>query len=412
MMMKKIITLSIITSSFALAGAYKLPEQSLNSMGLGASYVANTQGADTAYFNPANMAFMPNSQYMEAGLTWAHLPRNTFKGHQAYSATEVNVADNESEIENLQLSFLHYVAQPIGDFRWGASLTVPGGLTKRWTDGDQKLFAEEFTLKIIEVNPVASYRVADNFAIGGGLRLIYSEGIVNSDGESIKPIKREMQGDTVEFGYNVALSYRPIKDTKLALTYRSNIDLEEDGEANLYLSNVGKQFDASVTVPLPASLNISASQTFADRYTVELNYEKTYWSAYKELDFKYGSKIQPALIEPFDKAKPKKWKDTNTFRVGVTAEVTKDITLMAGYSKDESPIDKKYISYELPDTDADIYTLGVRVKYNDALSWGVGYLHDEKESITLKAGENANGITGEFSNGGADLVALSMQYRF
>lgn len=395
-----------------LAGAYKVPEQSLNSMGLGAAYVASTQGADTAYFNPANMAFMPSSQYMEAGLTWAHLPRNQFKGHQAYSTTEIYSADNKSEIENLQLPFIHYVANPIDKLRWGASLTVPGGLTKRWTDGHQKLFAEEFTLKIIELNPVASYRVSDNFAIGGGLRLIYSEGVVNSDGESIKPIKREMQGDTIEFGYNLALSYRPIKGTNLALTYRSNIDLKEEGEANLYLSNIGKQFDTSVTVPLPASLNLSVSQNFMDKYTVEFNYERTYWSAYKELDFNYGSDIQPALVEAFDKPKAKKWKDTNTFRVGLTAKVTKDITLMAGYAKDESPINKKYISYELPDTDANIYSIGVRVKANDNLSYGVAYLHDEKESITLKTGENHSGIIGEFSGGGADLVALSMQYKF
>lgn len=413
MMMKKIITLSILTSSFVLAGAYKVPEQSLNSMALGAAYVANTQEADTAYFNPANMAFMPNSQYMEAGLTWAHLPRNTFKGHQAYSATEVHVADNESEIENLHLPFLHYVSDSfMGDMRFGASLTVPGGLTKRWTDGHQKLFAEEFTLKIIEVNPVASYKVSDNFAVGWGLRFIYSEGIVNSNGENIKPIQREMQGNTVEFGYNMAVSYRPIKDTKLAVTYRSNIDLEEEGEANLYLSGVGKQYDASVTVPLPAALNISASQTFADRYTVELNYERTYWSAYKELDFQYGSNIQPALVDSFDKSKPRKWKDTDTFRVGLTAEVTKDIAIMAGYAKDESPVNKKYLSYELPDTDANIYSIGVRVKHSDTLSWGLAYLHDEKESITLKAGENATGIAGTFSNGGADLLTVAMQYRF
>jgi len=33
-------------SSIAMAGGYKLPEQSLNSMALGATYVANTNGAD------------------------------------------------------------------------------------------------------------------------------------------------------------------------------------------------------------------------------------------------------------------------------------------------------------------------------------------------------------------------------
>lgn len=411
--MKKIILLSAITSSLVMAGAYKVPEQSVNSMALGAAYVAHTDGADTAYFNPANMAFMSDEQFMEAGLTWAHLPRNTFEGTQTYSATDANnPASNQSEIENLQLPFLHYVAQPIENIRWGASLTVPGGLTKRWKSGHQKVSAEEFTLKVIELNPVASYKVSDDFAVGGGLRLIYSEGVVNSDGETIKPIKREMEGDTIEYGYNLAMTYKPTKDINVAATYRSNVDLDEEGEANLYLFGVGKQYGAEVSVPLPAALNLAVSKTWEDKYTVELNYERTYWSAYKELDFNYDSAIQPALVSSFDDAKAKKWKDTNTYRVGVTAKVTPDVTLMAGYAKDETPISKKYVSYELPDADANIYTLGVRVKASKNLSYGLAYLHDEKEAFSLKAGENSNGITGKFSDGGADLVSVGVSYLF
>ena len=411
--MKKIILLSAITSSLVMAGAYKIPEQSVNSMALGAAYVAHTDGADTAYFNPANMAFMADKNFMEAGFTWAHLPRNTFEGTQSYSATDANnPASNKSEIENLQLPFLHYVAKPMGDFRWGASLTVPGGLTKRWDSGHQKVSAEEFTLKVIEVNPVASYKVLDNFAVGGGLRLIYSEGVVNSDGESIKPIKREMEGDTIEFGYNLAMTYKPTSDINMAVTYRSNIDLDEEGEANLYLFGVGKQYDASVSVPLPAALNLAVSKTWLDKYTVELNYERTYWSAYKELDFQYNKSIQPVLVSSFDDPKTKNWKDTDTFRIGFTAEVTPTVTLMAGYAKDESPIDRKYISYELPDSDADIYSIGVRIKASENLSYGVAYLHDEKEAFTLVAGENSNGITGKFSDGGADLFTLGVGYTF
>ena len=411
--MKKIILLSAITSSMLIAGAYKVPEQSVNSMALGAAYVAHTTGADTAYFNPANMAFMADKQFMEAGLTWAHLPRSTFEGTQTYSATDANnPASNQSEIENLQLPFLHYVAKPMGAFRWGASLTVPGGLTKRWESGHQKVSAEEFTLKVIEVNPVASYKVTDQFAVGGGLRLIYSEGIVNSDGGAIKPIKREMKGDTIEFGYNLAMTYKPTSDINMAVTYRSNIDLGEEGEANLYLGGVGKQYDAEVTVPLPAALNLAVSKTWEDKYTVELNYERTYWSAYKELDFNYGSSIQPALVSSFDDAKTRNWKDTDTFRIGLTAEVTPTLTLMAGYAKDETPVNKQYLSYELPDSDADIYTIGVRIKHSENLSYGIAYLHDEKEEITLVAGENKSGITGKFSDGGADLLTLGMSYTF
>jgi len=196
------------------------------------------------------------------------------------------------------------------------------------------------------------------------------------------------------------------------MTYRSNIDLNEEGDANLYLFGVGKQYSANVSVPLPAALNLSVAKTWEDKYTVELNYERTYWSAYKELDFNYGSEIQPVLVAPFDDPKDKKWQDTNTFRVGVTAKVTPSVTLMAGYAKDESPINKKYISYELADSDANLYSLGVRVQHNKNLSYGLAYLHDEKDAFSLAAGENKNGIIGKFSEGGADLITVGMGYTF
>jgi long-chain fatty acid transport protein len=413
--MRKIITISIITSSFIVAGAYKLPEQSINSTALGATYVAHTTGADTAYFNPANMAFLdPNMGFMEAGMTWVHLPSNKFEGKQAFSQTEIYSADGKSEVEDLQIPFIHFVSKPISSsLRWGASLTVPGGLTKRWNSPYQKLSAEEFTLKIIELNPVVSYKAMDNLAFGGGLRVIYSEGKVYSNGDDAnKPIKREMEGDTIEYGYNLATTYKPSSDVNLALTYRSNIDLKEEGEANLYMDNMGRQYSADVTVPLPAALNVAVSKSWQDRYTLEFNYERTYWSEYKNLDFNYGSSVQPRSLAPiFDKPKVKNWKDTDTYRLGATIDFDA-FTMMMAYSRDESPISKKYISYELPDTDANIYSIGFRFNTSKNLSWGVAFLHDDKESVTLKAGENVNGIVGKFSGGGADLFTAGMSYKF
>ena len=414
-MMKKIITLSILTSSLVLAGAYKVPEQSLNSMALGATYVAHTDGADTAYFNPANMAFLSDDQqFMEVGLTWAHLSSNTFRGQQAFSATEVYSADGNSEVEDLQLPYLHYVSNPLANgLRWGASLTVPGGLTKRWETPYQKLSAEEFTLKVIELNPVVSYKAMDNLAIGGGLRVIYSEGVVYSDGSgTTKPVKREMEGDTIEYGYNLALTYKPMPSMNMAMTYRSNIDLKEEGKANLYMGDMGRQYDAEVTVPLPAALNLAVSNTWQDRYTLEFNYERTYWSEYKDLDFNYGSPLQPASLSPvFDDPKTKNWKDTNTYRLGATIDFD-NLTLMMAYAKDESPISKKHVSYELPDSDANIYSIGLRFDTDEDLSWGFAYLHDAKDSLTLKAGENDNGIIGKFSDGGAELFTVGLSYKF
>ncbi len=411
--MKNIITLSVITSSFLVAGAYKLPEQSINSTALSGAYVAHTTGADTAYFNPANMAFLnSNNHLVEVGGTLVHLPENKFIGNQALSPTDIHSANGESKVEDIGISYLHFVSNPIGSFRWGSSVTIPAGLSKRWDSSYQKLFVEEFTLKVVEFNPVVSYRVSNNFAIGGGIRAIYSEGKVYSDGGEVGvPIKREMEGDTLEYGYNLATTYKPMPDINLAMTYRSNINLKEEGDANLYIGNLGKQYSADVTVPLPASLNLAVSKTWQDRYTLEFNYERTYWSKYKSLDFNYGSTIKAPLIEPFDNPKAKNWEDTDTFRVGATIKMD-SVTYMLAYAKDETPIPKKYINYELPDSDGDIFSMGFRVKATDSISWGLSYLHDEKESITLKAGENINGIIGKFGGGGADLFTAGINYEF
>ncbi len=408
MKIKNIIGLSIITSGLLVAGGYKIPEQSLNGMALGAAYVAHTSGADTAYYNPAAMAFMGDKQYMDAGITLAHLPSNEYTLIDPYSG--------ESEVENILIPYSHYVANAIGDFRWGLSIVAPAGLTKRWESKYQKLFAEEFTLKNVEINPVFSYKVNDKFAIGGGLRLVYSEGVVNSDGTDIAPIKREMEGNTIEFGYNLALIYKPTSDINVAVTYRSNIDLEEDGQANLYFGGVGQQYDATVTVPIPAALNIAISKTWQDKFTLEFNYERTYWSTYKNLDFDYDRPIaNPILKEKFDDPLARNWKDTDTFRIGATVKMDNKLTLMMGFAIDETPVPAETIGFELPDSDAKIFSMGFRYQQTDTLSWGAAFLYDSKDARSLERGVAENAVLtngGTFAEGGAFLTTVGMSYEF
>jgi len=406
--MKKIIALSIVASSIVMAGGYKLPEQSLNSMALGAAYVAHTTAADAAYFNPANMAFMGDKHYVESSLTLISLPKNTYTLTAPFSG--------QSETESILAPNIHYVSAPMGDWRWGVSVATPGGLTKRWKTPYQKLSAEEFTLKIVEVNPVVSYKVNDKFSIGGGIRIIYSEGVVNSDGNDAGfAIKREMRGDTIEFGYNLAMSYHPTDDMNLALTYRSNIDLNEKGQANLYLGGVGQKYDASVTVPLPAALNIAISKTWDNTFTLEFDYERTFWSAYKELDFSYDRAIQAPLIPIFDDPLARDWKDTNTFRLGATVQMNNKFTVMMGFAIDNTPVPTKTIGFELPDSDAKIFSMGFRYQQTENLSWGAAFLYDSKDTIALTAGQQDNAVLnngGSFGGGGAYLTTLGLSYEF
>jgi len=405
--MKKILALSVVGSSLVLAGGYKLPEQSLNAIALSDAYVAHTMGADTAYYNPAAMAFMDENQYIEGAITLAHL------SSQEYSFGPLS---GKSETENLPIPTLFYVSKPMDNVRWGASLVVPGGLTKRWSTPYQKLSAEEFTLKIIEFNPVVSYKVNDTFSVGAGARIVYSQGIVKSDGNDAGfPIKRHMEGDTVEFGYNLALLYKLTTDTNFALTYRSNIDLTEKGEANLYFGGVGQQYKSDVTVPLPASFDVAISQTWQENMTLEFKYQRTFWSTYKTLDFNYNRPIQANLVDIFDKPVIRDWKDTNSFRLGATIAVNSKLNAMIGMGIDESPVSLNTMGFELADSDAKIFSIGFRYQQNENLSWGASFLASKKDTISVTPGVAENKILangGKFSKGEAYLTTIGLAYKF
>ncbi len=405
--------LSATAATVVTAGAYKIPEQSINSMSLGAAYVAHTSGADTAYFNPANMAFMEDKQYIEGGLTLATLPPIEYTLQAPYSGA--------SKSENILIPNLHYVANAIGDFRWGVSLTAPGGLSKRWESPFQKAYAQEFTLKIVELSPSFSYKVADNFSVGGGVRLVYSEGIVKSDSSDAAAlgfpanIARDMTGDTFAFGYNLAVTYKPTEDIVLAATYRSKVDLKEEGSATLYANGAAVyNGDASVSIPLPAALNLAVSKTWNKTFTLEFVYERTFWSAYKSLDFNYGSPIPAVLVPLFDDPIDKSWKDTNTFRLGATMVFDK-LTMMMGIAIDETPVPDKTIGFELPDSDATIVSLGFRYQQTENLSWGAAFLYDSKDPRSLWNSTVDNPVLnngGSFSGGGAYLTNIGLAYEF
>ncbi len=68
--------LSAVTLS---AAGYKIPQQSLNSMGLGAAYVAGANSADANYYNPANMVWMDEGSEMETALTMIHVPQISYE---------------------------------------------------------------------------------------------------------------------------------------------------------------------------------------------------------------------------------------------------------------------------------------------------------------------------------------------
>jgi long-chain fatty acid transport protein len=395
----KTATLSIIAANALYAGGYKIPETSLNAIALSAANVAHSNSADASYYNPANMSFMENKNHIEVGLTYIGLSAVNFKGDQTMSGVDI-----DSDSETFFIPNIHYVSPKLGNFNIGFSAVTPGGLSKKWDDSPAVDSAEEFTLETIELNPSVSYMINSKLSIAAGLRVLYSSGVVKSSSS----ISRDLTGDSFNFGYNFALAYKPTKQIDLAVTYRTNIEMTEHGNAKLKIGNADV-YDggASVTIPLPATLNIAAAYTFETKTTVEFVYERNYWSKYSTLDFNYESAIPSILVPYFDDPIAKNWEDSNAFRLGVTQELEK-MTLMMGVVYDQSPIPDETLHFETPDSDSTSVSLGGRYQFSDSLDIGLSALYSMRDDRTVNNGH----VDGTFSDSNVLIISTAIGYKF
>ncbi|ADW19042.1 membrane protein involved in aromatic hydrocarbon degradation [Desulfobulbus propionicus DSM 2032] len=392
----------------ALASGYRIPEQSVNSTARAGSYVAYTPGADAAYYNPANMSWLEDRAYLEADATWIHL------NSVAYADSRSSSLNGSSEAENFFMPTFFAVSPDYNNFRVGFSVTAPAGLSKRWQDPYPRTFAEEFSLKVFEFNPTLSYKFSDRLAVGAGVRAIYVDGKVKSNGiidHYGSTAIRDMDGDALEAGYNLAVTARPTEDMNISVTYRSEVDLGIEGHADLNTNVLSGRYsgDTGVEIPLPAILAVAVSYTFFDQLTVELEYDQTYWSDYAYLDFTYPAPFaNPVFAAAFDDAKAKHWSDTNAWRLSVTYDLKNDFILMAGFAIDENPVPEATLGFELPDSDALLYSAGVRYKVNKDMELGVAYLYDDKESRSVNNGT----VKGTIDEAGAHLLTFGLTYAF
>ena len=407
--MKRFGLLSLAATTALTATGYKIPEQSQKGVALSSAYVANAHGADASYYNPANMAFETGEGAFEMDLNYIHLTSTRFEG-----AVGADTSGASSKKENFLIPTFYYVSPAVDNFRFGLALTSPAGLTKRWEDQPAKASAEEFSLMTYEINPTIAYKINDQLSIGAGLRMIYSDGTVKSTAPAaLASFARDMEGDSLDFGYNLALTYKPLKEFTLAATYRSMIDLNIEGDARLS-NSIGGFYSGpvSISIPVPATLNLAAAYTFNEKTTVEFVYDKAYWSKYKTLDFEYqGDKTDFTTLEAvFDAPIDKSWKDTESYRLGVTHKYDSAWTVMAGLVYFETPVPEKTLSFELPDSKGMGYSLGARHALSEAIELGASFMYAGRKDRTVS--NNDSGINGTFSNTAVYFLSLGVEYKF
>ncbi len=399
---------SILIAGSAFASGYRIPEQSIDSVSKAGANIASAKHADTSYFNPANMAWTKADVWQfEGALTYINLPSVSYEDNRS------PFLNGSSETEQFLLPTFFLVSPDMNNFRFGISATAPYGLAKRWEQPFPRSTAREYSLSMYELNPTASYQIGDMFSIAGGIRMIYAS--ANVSNFAVRPdglmVNRGMNGDTFEWGYNLAASVRPTADMNISVTYRSDVDLDLEGDVIMGTNYPGMYSMATggaVSVPAPGVFSVSLAYTFGPA-TVDLTWDRTFWSEYETIAFNYDVPIlHPVLNAAFTPAIPKNWDDSSAYRIGLDYVLNADVTLMAGFAYDETPVPEDTLGFELPDSNAWLYSFGVRYSVSEQMDIGMGYLYDYKESRTVQN----QSINGTFTDSAAHMLSFGLSYDF
>ena len=381
--MKRLFVLGLMLMAGAVtyAGGYRVSLQGQRSLAMGHTGVAVVNNAEIAFFNPAGLVFLESKINAAVGVS-AVFSDVVYQNEQFG-----NMARTDSPVGT---PFYAYFAYKLSDkFSVGLAAYTPYGSSVAWEkDWAGSHLVNDIELAAIYVQALASYKITENLAVGGGP--IYVSGSVNFNrnlNRTVSDLDGNRSNVTVDasgvsaFGWSAGAMWSPIDSLRIGVNYRSEILVEaEDGDANF--ENVPNspltpfqdtKFDA--TLPLPAELSIGASYQLNDKWLFAFDYNRTFWGVYESLDIDFANDNVP------DSQNPRQYEDASIYRFGLQYTANQTVTLRAGYYFDESPVQSGYFAPETPRNDSNNFTGGLSVNISDSFAIDASFLYSRFEEI-------------------------------
>ncbi len=397
---------AVLAAQSAFGAGFGIYEGSARGNAMGTEVTADPASPSVIYNNPAAMTGLEGTQ-VEAGLTLIN-PAVTVATTVAPGMTvETDGEDNWWTPPNA------YVTHQINDKMWaGLGIFSRYGLGVEFDDDwTGRYNCQEAIIQSIDINPSIAYKVLDNLSLAAGLRAEWFEFSLDQALPTGTPfvdpdLQFHMKGDSWGIGYNLGAYYEATDWLAFGLAYDSEIDQEVEGtyDVNHPLLSGG---DGSGDVTTPGILRFGTSVKATDQLTLNAGIVYTMWSSYDELAIEFD----PALLGQVPASTTEKdWDDAFRYQLGVEYALTEAWALRAGYIFDETPDPDAHVDYIVPGNDRHLVSLGVGYKSGDLFcDLSYTYLMIEDRDIAARPEEGV--LPGEFSDGDAHLIGLSVGYK-
>ena len=437
-----VLFVGMLSPGISMGAGFAIAEQSVSGLGVGfAGSAASAEDASTIWHNPAGMAYLEKGQLV-VGLN-AIFPTSEFKNQGTVSlnptggSPDVPTEGSNGKTRSNALVPNFYYSNALNDkVHYGIGVGAPFGLKTEYADGwVGRYLALESDLKTLNINPSLSYRVSDELSVGFGINFLnaeatlssavdfglaflatgnYSVDVAANRGGTKYDGRLEMTGDDWGVGYNFGLIWEPKEGTRLGLSYRSDVEITVEGDADFtvgaldaFLGSYFPDQGGSVYLELPAMLSVSIYHEVGD-WTVLADVTYTWWERFKELNLQYETgDPAPTLI-------PENWKNTWRFSVGFTYQGSDRLLLRFGTVYDGAAVpDEAHRSPRIPDADRYWGTLGFQYQLSEKVFLDVAYAHVFIDEGPIDNSEHTEGnrLIGE-TDSRVDILSAGLTYQF
>ena len=403
------------------ADGYRNPPPTAEGIGKSGANMVFVDDASAIFYNPANLADLDSASAV-LGLTLARSETTYTSG---YPLPAVSPEDDWVALPNL------FIGAPIGTngLAVGLGISTPFGQGTTYNKNDLVNIPgfllgvppaiHEGTIALINFNPTVAYRINDSVSIAVGADLFYSTLNFKQfyPWSAIGPIPPfgtppdqdvEADGDGYGFGGNAAITWNLTDKQKLALTYRSEVKVEYEGDLTVQPSGVPfpplpllNSSSFAMDITYPTEIGAGYGIVLAEDIRLEASLVWTEWSVNQSLNADLG--VNGTL------AVPQNWEDTFVYRIGGDWQLDENWNICAGYAFIENPIPNSTMAPVLPDADRHALSLGFGYT-TGSHTFDAAYTFSIFDDVDISLAEN-RAFPGSYDIA-SDLLGLTYSYSF
>ncbi|MCC5848812.1 MAG: TonB-dependent receptor [Verrucomicrobia bacterium] len=392
------------------ADGFRNPPAGAAALGRIGGRIAYTEDATAITHNPANLVDLTEPSLLGA-LTFGY-SKMEFEG-------PAGTAESKSPWAVLPNM---YAVRPVpeeGRWAFGVGLNSPYGRSTELDEGSIFRFAAPYYTQLLSVEllPTFATRLNDRLAFGFSVNLLWSELDIRQSypwalalqTPGLPDGKTKFQADGAGIGATLALTWKVAENQRLAVSYRSPIKVEYEGDLDVTEIPEGapaaarSDFETEITFPMVVAVAYGIQVT--DRLLLETNVEWARQSSFDKLELDAGvnTPLLPSNVIDTD------WGDNWTYGISAAWKLNQDWQLRTGYIYLESPVPSRTM---LPTT---------AEQSQGVWSIGAGYFQgshrlDFAYSLGLFSGRQVDDNENPLFNGKYDfeahLVSVSYGYHF